>query len=151
MNIKGTGSPNLFTVCLIDLYFVKVVTQFSGRFSRLVRLTRRVPSRGIDSRGESFYASFSFPVFASSLDHCLHIFYHLFLNRSRSFSLFMRAVTVKEVMWCWSCNKVMEHDVSNHPGSAGGWVTIVCKGCRSTQVEQLWKDGQMRDSLRGQI
>src|SRR2546425_122443 len=63
----------------------------------------------------------------------------------------MRSVIVTEVMWCWSCNKVMEHDVSNHPGSAGGWVTIVCKGCRATQVEQLWKDGTIRDSLRGQI
>src|SRR2546425_13344910 len=63
----------------------------------------------------------------------------------------MRAVTVKEVMWCWTCNKVMEHEVSNHPGSAGGWVTIVCKACRATQVEQLWKDGTIRDSLRGQI
>src|SRR2546428_6707610 len=63
----------------------------------------------------------------------------------------MRSVMVKEVMWCWSCNKVMEHDVSNHPGSAGGWVTIACKGCRTTQVEQLWKERQMRESLRGQI
>src|SRR5438128_841582 len=65
--------------------------------------------------------------------------------------LSMRLVIVKEVMWCWSCNKVMEHDVSNHPGSAGGWVTIVCRACRATQVEQLWKDGTIRDSLRGQI
>jgi hypothetical protein len=67
------------------------------------------------------------------------------------FALLMRLVTVKEVMWCWTCNKVMEHEVSNHPGSAGGWVTIVCKACRATQVEQLWKDGTIRDSLRGQI
>ncbi|TMI16951.1 hypothetical protein E6H32_10160 [Candidatus Bathyarchaeota archaeon] len=67
------------------------------------------------------------------------------------FPLLMRLAIVKEVMWCWSCNKVMEHEVSNHPGSAGGWVTIVCKACRATQVEQLWKDGTIRDSLRGQI
>jgi hypothetical protein len=87
----------------------------------------------------------------STLDNCFHISSHLLLNRSRSFALVMRLVVVKEVMWCWTCNKVMEHDVSNHPGSAGGWVTIVCKGCRATQVEQLWKDGTIRDSLRGQI
>jgi len=96
-------------------------------------------------------ASLFLPILTNSLINRFHIFCHLFLNSSHSFSLIMRAVTVKEVMWCWSCNKVMEHDVSNHPGSAGGWVTIVCKGCRATQVEQLWKDGQMRDSLRGQI
>src|SRR5438270_7170000 len=58
----------------------------------------------------------------SSLDKCFHISSHLLLNRSRSFSLSMRLVIVKEVMWCWTCNKVMEHEVSNHPGSAGGWV-----------------------------
>src|SRR3989441_9868735 len=61
--------------------------------------------------------------------------------------LSMRLVIVKEVLWCWSCNKVKEHDVSNHPGSAGGWVTIVCRACRATQVEQVLKDGTIRDSL----
>jgi len=90
--------------------------------------------------------------FASSLDNWFHISSHLFLNHSHPLTpLSMRLVIVKEVMWCWSCNKVMEHEVSNHPGSAGGWITIVCKGCRATQVEQLWKDGTIRDSLRGQI
>ncbi len=85
------------------------------------------------------YAShFTFPVISS-------------LIASTDFPLHMRLVIVKEVMWCWTCNKVMEHEVSNHPGSAGGWVTIVCKACRATQVEQLWKDGTIRDSLRGQI
>src|SRR3989442_12064856 len=60
----------------------------------------------------------------------------------------MRSVMVKEVMWCWSCNKVMEHDVSNHPGSAGGRVPSVCKGFRTKQVEKLLQRGPIRDFLR---
>src|SRR6266702_777194 len=96
-------------------------------------------------------ASLFLTILTNSLINRFHISCHLLLNRSHHSPLSMRLVIVKEVMWCWSCNKVMEHDVSNHPGSAGGWVTIVCKGCRATQVEQLWKDGTIRDSLRGQI
>src|SRR3989442_14614002 len=52
----------------------------------------------------------------------------------------MRSVMVKEVMWCWSCNKVMEHDVSNHPGSAGGWGTLDLQGCRDNPGEHLLRE-----------